>query len=186
MPDYDVAEPLDTDYYSVFANISAPDREAWSRARDFTVEALPQMNDYWERAEFPVHLAKRMGTMNLLADGIDVQGLEPMSALAAGLVNMEVSRGDGSLGTVIAVQGGLVLRTIALFGSDTQRRTWLGPLARGEKLGAFALTEPDHGSDSVAFGNHRLARRGGLRPQWREEVDRQRLRRRCHGCLGTR
>lgn len=151
MPDYDVAEPLDTDYYSVFANISAPDREAWSRARDFTAEALPQMNDYWERAEFPAHLAKRMGAMNLLADGIDVLGLAPMSALAAGLVNMEVSRGDGSLGTVIAVQGGLVLRTIALFGSDTQRRTWLGPLARGEKLGAFALTEPDHGSDSVAL-----------------------------------
>jgi glutaryl-CoA dehydrogenase len=151
MPDYDVAEPLDTDYYSVFANISAPDREAWRRARDFTAEALPQMNDYWERAEFPAHLAKRMGTMNLLADGIDVQGVEPMSALAAGLVNMEVSRGDGSLGTVIAVQGGLVLRTIARFGSDTQRRTWLGPLARGEKLGAFALTEPDHGSDAVAL-----------------------------------
>ena len=74
-----------------------------------------------------------------------------MSPLAAGLVNMEVSRGDGSLGTVIAVQGGLALRSIALFGSDAQRATWLGPLARGEKLGAFALTEPDHGSDSVAL-----------------------------------
>jgi glutaryl-CoA dehydrogenase len=151
MPDYDVAEPLDTDYYAVFANISAPDREAWRRARAFTEEALPQMNDYWERAEFPAHLAKRMGAMNLLADGIEVPGLEPMSPLAAGLVNMEVSRGDGSLGTVIAVQGGLALRSIALFGSEAQRATWLGPLARGEKLGAFALTEPDHGSDSVAL-----------------------------------
>ncbi|BCW48678.1 acyl-CoA dehydrogenase family protein [Arthrobacter sp. StoSoilB13] len=151
MPDYDVSEPLDTDYYAVFANIPAPERQVWRRARAFTEEALPQMNDYWERAEFPAHLAKRMGDLNLLADGIDVQGLEPMSPLAAGLVNMEISRGDGSLGTVIAVQGGLVLRTIALFGSDIQRRTWLGPLARGEKLGAFALTEPDHGSDSVAL-----------------------------------
>ena len=62
MPDYDVSEPLDTDYYSVFANISAPDREVWNRARAFTAEALPQMNDYWERAEFPAHLAKRMGS----------------------------------------------------------------------------------------------------------------------------
>ncbi|WP_427006934.1 acyl-CoA dehydrogenase family protein [Pseudarthrobacter sp. H2] len=151
MPDYDVAEPLDTDYYAVFANIPAPDREAWRRARTFTGEALPQMNDYWERAEFPAHLAKRMGDLNLLADGIEVEGLEPMSPLAAGLVNMEVSRGDGSLGTVIAVQGGLALRSIALFGSEAQRQAWLGPLARGEKLGAFALTEPDHGSDSVAL-----------------------------------
>ncbi|MCO4275979.1 acyl-CoA dehydrogenase family protein [Pseudarthrobacter sp. HLT3-5] len=151
MPDYDVAEPLDTDYYAVFANIPAPDREAWQRARTFTGEALPQMNDYWERAEFPAHLAKRMGDLNLLADGIEVAGLEPMSPLAAGLVNMEVSRGDGSLGTVIAVQGGLALRSIALFGSEAQCQAWLGPLARGEKLGAFALTEPDHGSDSVAL-----------------------------------
>lgn len=151
MPDYDVSEPLDTDYYTLFANIPAADREAWGRARTFTEEALPQMNDYWERAEFPAHLAKRMGDLNLLADGIQVGGLEQLSPLAAGLVNMEVSRGDGSLGTVIAVQGGLALRSIALFGSEAQRRTWLGPLARGEKLGAFALTEPDHGSDSVAL-----------------------------------
>ncbi|MET4136481.1 glutaryl-CoA dehydrogenase [Pseudarthrobacter sp. PvP090] len=151
MPDYDVAEPLDTDYYSVFANIPAPDREVWNRARAFTAEAMPQMNDYWERAEFPAHLAKRMGSMNLLADGLDVPGLDLMSPLGAGLVNMEVSRGDGSLGTVIAVQGGLAMRSIALFGSDAQRETWLGPLGRGEKLGAFALTEPDHGSDSVAL-----------------------------------
>jgi glutaryl-CoA dehydrogenase len=151
MPDYDVAEPLDTDYYAVFANIPVPEREAWRRARTFTEQALPQMNDYWERAEFPAHLVKGMGDLNLLADGIEVEGLELMSPLAAGLVNMEVSRGDGSLGTVIAVQGGLALRSIALFGSEAQRRTWLGPLARGEKLGAFALTEPDHGSDSVAL-----------------------------------
>ncbi|AOT03006.1 acyl-CoA dehydrogenase family protein [Arthrobacter sp. U41] len=151
MPDYDVTEPLDTDYYSVFANIPAPDREVWDRARAFTAEAMPQMNDYWERAEFPAHLVKRMGSMNLLADGIDVQGLELMSPLGAGLVNMEVSRGDGSLGTVIAVQGGLAMRSIALFGSEAQRATWLGPLGRGEKLGAFALTEPEHGSDSVAL-----------------------------------
>lgn len=46
-----------------------------------------------------------------------------MSPLAAGLVNMEVSRGDGSLGTMIAVQGGLAMRSIALFGSQDQRDT---------------------------------------------------------------
>ena len=86
-------------------------------------------------------------------------GLTPMSPLAAGLVNMEISRGDGSMGTVVAVQGGLALRSIAMFGSDEQKATWLVPLARAEKLGAFALTEPDHGSDSVALET--TARRDG-------------------------
>ncbi|MDQ4501766.1 acyl-CoA dehydrogenase family protein [Sinomonas sp. ASV322] len=151
MPDYDVSAALDTDYYGVFADIPAADRAAWDRARGFVDEALPDMNGYWDRAEYPVHLVKRMGELNLLTDGIEVPGLEPMSPLAAGLVNMEISRGDGSLGTVVAVQGGLALRSIAFHGSDAQKERWLGPLARGEELGAFALTEPDHGSDSVSL-----------------------------------
>lgn len=151
MPDYDVSAPLDTDYYGVFDGISAADRAVWERARAFTDEAVPQMNDYWDRAEYPLHLVKRMGELDLLSDGLHVPGQEPMSPLAAGLVNMEVSRGDGSLGTVIAVQGGLAMRSIAYFGSQEQQDRWLGPLARGEEFGAFALTEPDHGSDSVSL-----------------------------------
>ncbi|WP_136610793.1 acyl-CoA dehydrogenase family protein [Sinomonas albida] len=154
MPDYDVSEALDTDYYGVFSalgGIPAADRAHWERARQFVDEALPIINDCWDRAEYPVHLVKRMGELNLLADGIDVPGLEPMSPLAAGLVNMEISRGDGSLGTIVAVQGGLALRSIAFHGSDAQKERWLGPLARGEELGSFALTEPDHGSDSVSL-----------------------------------
>lgn len=151
MPDYDVSEPLDTDYFAVFANLPEADRLAWERARSLSAEALPQMNDYWDRADYPLHLVKRMGEKNLLADGINVPGLEQMSPMAAGLINMEISRIDGSLGTVIAVQGGLALRSIAYFGSDEQKERWMGTLARGEEYGAFALTEPDHGSDSVGL-----------------------------------
>lgn len=149
MPDYDVSQALDTDYFAVFDNLSPADREVWARARLFGQEALPVMNDYWDRADYPLHLLKRMGEMNLLADGIEVPGLETLSPTAAGLVNMEISRVDGSLGTVIAVQGGLALRSIAFHGSPEQKERWLGPLARGEEYGAFALTEPDHGSDSA-------------------------------------
>ncbi|MCH6469253.1 acyl-CoA dehydrogenase family protein [Sinomonas terrae] len=151
MPDYDLESALDTDYYSVFEGIPHDDRAAWERARGFVDETLPDVNGYWDRAEYPVHLVKRMGELNLLADGIEVPGLQPMSPLAAGLVNMEVSRGDGSLGTIVAVQGGLALRSIAFHGSPEQKDRWLGPLARGEELGSFALTEPDHGSDSVSL-----------------------------------
>ncbi|MDR6621023.1 acyl-CoA dehydrogenase family protein [Sinomonas atrocyanea] len=159
MPDYDVSAALDTDYYAAFEDLPAEDRAHWDRARAFSEEALPQMNEYWDRAEYPLHLVKRMGELNLLADGIGVPGLEPMSPLAAGLVNMEISRCDGSLGTVVAVQGGLALRSIAFHGSEEQKERWLGPLARGEELGSFALTEPDHGSDSVSLET--TARRDG-------------------------
>lgn len=151
MPDYDVSAPLDTDYYGVFADVPAADRAFWSRARTFAVETLDELTAAWDKAEYPLHLARRLGELDLLTDGVEGPGLTPMSPLAAGLVNMEISRGDGSMGTVVAVQGGLALRSIAMFGSDEQKATWLVPLARAEKLGAFALTEPDHGSDSVAL-----------------------------------
>ena len=151
MTDYDVSAPLDTDFYGVFANIPAADREIWNRARTFSVDTLDELADAWEKAEYPLHLVRRLGYLDLLTDGVEGPGLTPMSPLAAGLVNMEISRGDGSMGTVIAVQGGLALRSIALFGSDEQKAKWLVPLARAEKLGAFALTEPDHGSDSAGL-----------------------------------
>ncbi len=74
-----------------------------------------------------------------------------MSPLAAGLVHMELHRGDGSVGTFYGVQFGLAMQSIELHGSDEQKQRWLPAMARLEKIGAFALTEPDHGSDSVAL-----------------------------------
>jgi glutaryl-CoA dehydrogenase len=74
-----------------------------------------------------------------------------MSPIAVGLVHMELNRGDGSLGTFLGVQAGLAMRSIALLGSEEQKRRWLPGMSTLELLGAFALTEPLHGSDSVAL-----------------------------------
>jgi glutaryl-CoA dehydrogenase len=82
-----------------------------------------------------------------------------MSPLARGLVNMELHRGDGSLGTFLGVQSGLAMKSIALHGSEEQKQRWLPALAKLEAVGAFALTEPAHGSDSVALETS--ARRDG-------------------------
>src|SRR5258706_8781858 len=82
-----------------------------------------------------------------------------MSPIATGLVHMELNRGDGSLGTFLGVQAGLAMRSIARLGSEEQKQRWLPPMASLEKLGAFALTEPLHGSDSVALETS--ARRDG-------------------------
>src|ERR671921_2594761 len=82
-----------------------------------------------------------------------------MDALSAGLIHMELNRGDGSLGTFLGVQAGLAMRSIAMLGSEEQKQRWLGPMAKLEAIGAFALTEPDHGSDSIALETS--ARRDG-------------------------
>ena len=156
---YDTTTRRDSDYYAVFADIPADDRAAWDRAKAYVDEVGPRMADAWDRGEYPLDIARRMGEMDLVVDGIDHPKLTRFSPLAAGLVNMEISRGDGSLGTVLAVQGGLALRTLALFGSDEQQERWLTALADGSVLGSFALTEPDHGSDSVSLETS--ARRDG-------------------------
>ena len=72
---------------------------------------------------------------------------------------LELNRGDGSLGTFLGVQAGLAMQSIAMLGSEEQKQRWLPPMATLEKLGAFALTEPLHGSDSVALETS--ARRDG-------------------------
>ncbi|MGN7968826.1 acyl-CoA dehydrogenase family protein [Microbacterium sp. 22296] len=148
---YDLLGRRDTDYYAVFADIPDADRAVWDRAKAFVDEVGTRMQGEWDAATYPVELVQRMGELELLTDGIEHPELAHTSPLAAGLVNMEVSRHDGSLATALAVQGGLALRTLALFGSPEQQRRWLKPLADGTVLGAFALTEPDHGSDSVSL-----------------------------------
>jgi glutaryl-CoA dehydrogenase len=151
-PDYVLDEALGTDAAGVFDSVSDADRAYWMRARAFVQDdLLPVIGEHWDRSEYSLDLVRRLGELDLLRDGVAVDGWEPMSKTAAGLVSMELSRGDGSIATVSGVQGGLAMRSIALCGSEEQRRRWLPRMATGELLGAFALTEPTHGSDSVSL-----------------------------------
>ena len=151
-PSYSVNRPLDTDYYGVFDDISDSDRDAWRRARAVVDEVADDLLAAWETAEYPhERVLASLGRHDVMSDGVDHEGITRISPLAAGLIVMELSRGDGSLGTIQAVQGGLALRTLALYGSDEQKDRWLEALDRGEVPGSFALTEPDHGSDSTGL-----------------------------------
>lgn len=140
-----------TDFYQVFSDVTGADLDAWNTAAEYGESILDEINDYWEKAEYPVHLVRRIAEYGIFTDGLDIDGHDKLSPLAAGLVSMEIARADGSMASALAVQAGLVLRTIAEFGSAEQKAEWLGPLAAVEKLGSFALTEPDHGSDSIAL-----------------------------------
>jgi glutaryl-CoA dehydrogenase len=156
----DIGRALGTDYFLLREELTDAELDYLDRTRRFVdEEVLPVMPGYWERAELPLELFGRLGELGLVGDGIEGYGCPPMSAVAAGLIQMELSRGDGSLGTVLGVQAGLAMRSIAMFGSEEQKLRWLPRLAGMEALGAFALTEPDHGSDSVALET--TARREG-------------------------
>src|SRR5215471_16281379 len=148
----DIGNALGTDYFMIRSTLPPADVEYLDRTRRFVhEEVLPVINSYWERAEVPLDLCRRLGELGLVGDGIEGYGCPPMTSLAAGLIHMELNRGDGSLGTFLGVQAGLAMRSIAMLGSPEQKQRWLPDLARVDKLGAFALTEPEHGSDSVAL-----------------------------------
>lgn len=148
----DIGKSLGTDYFGLRDELTGAEQEYLDRTREFVdTEVLPVINGYWERAEFPWALVKKMGALGIVGDGIVGYGCPPMSSVAAGLINMELNRGDGSLGTFQAVQAGLAMRSIWMLGSEEQKQRWLPEMATLDKLGAFALTEPEHGSDAVAL-----------------------------------
>jgi glutaryl-CoA dehydrogenase len=155
-----IGDALSTDYFLLRDQLTDTQLDHLTRARRFVDdEVLPTINDYWDRAEFPWPLVEKLGTSGLVGDGIAGYGCPPLDPLSAGLVTMELNRGDGSIGTFVGVQAGLAMRSIASCGSEEQKQRWLPPMARLEKIGAFALTEPDHGSDAVSLQT--TARRDG-------------------------
>src|SRR4029079_5174252 len=86
-------------------------------------------------------------------------GCAGLGSVAAGLIMQELERGDSGLRTFASVQGSLAMMAINLFGSEEQKNRWLPEMARGQKLGCFALTEPDFGSNPAGMGS--TARKAG-------------------------
>jgi glutaryl-CoA dehydrogenase len=147
-----LGEALGTDFFSVREQFTDEQWDKFATVRKFVdTEVVPVAGQYWERAEIAWDLVRRLPELGIVGGSLKGYGCAGMSAMASGLVNMELHRGDGSLGVVLGVHSGLAMRSIALCGSEEQKARWLPEMATMGKLGAFALTEPDHGSDSVAL-----------------------------------
>jgi glutaryl-CoA dehydrogenase len=160
LPYAHLGEALATDYFQIREQFTDEQWEHFITTRRFVdEEVLPAINEYWEAAELPWPLMRRLADLGLYGEDIEGYGCPGMSPLARGLVNMELHRGDGSLGTFLGVQSGLAMKSIDLLGSEQQKERWLPALAKLDAIGAFALTEPEHGSDSVALETS--ARRDG-------------------------
>ena len=140
------------DYYHLDDTLTDQERAVRDRVRAFgTDEVLPVINDYWDRAEFPFELVPKLAALGVAGGTIEGYGCPGLSPVAAGIVSRELARADGSVDTFFGVHSGLAMGSIALLGSEEQKRRWLPPMARMETIGAFALTEPEHGSDSVSL-----------------------------------
>jgi glutaryl-CoA dehydrogenase len=152
---------LDADFYQLEELLDDEGRDVVLRVRDFMEKSVaPVINHYWIREEFPHDLVPglaRLGIAGLACEGFDCPG---GSSLLDGMIAMELARVDSSIATFMGVHGGLAMGSIYLCGSDEQKRRWLPAMARMEKIGAFALTEPDVGS-GAAGGLTTTAQRDG-------------------------
>jgi glutaryl-CoA dehydrogenase len=148
----DLGHSLATDYFFLREQLTDEQLETLRRVRVFVDdEVRPVIGGYWERAEMPWPLIRRLGELGVVGEDIHGYGCPGLDPITCGLVHMELNRGDGSLGTFLGVQSGLAMKSIAMLGSEEQKQRWLPGMACLEQLGAFALTEPNHGSDSVAL-----------------------------------
>lgn len=155
-----MTETARTDFYAVDELLTPEEIDVRDRVADWCAkEVTPRINDYWERAEFPFELVPAFAQLGIAGGTIQGYGSPGMSAVAAGLVAAELARADGSIGTFNGVHSFLAMQSIALLGSEEQRERFLPEMARMEKIGAFGLTEPRHGSDAVALETR--ARRDG-------------------------
>jgi glutaryl-CoA dehydrogenase len=152
---------IDADFYELAELLDDHGRELTGQVREYMEKSVaPVINHYWIREEFPHDLVPGLAQLNIA--GLACEGYECPggSALLDGMVALELARVDCSMATFMGVHGGLAMGSIYLCGSEEQKRRWLPAMARMEKIGAFALTEPDVGS-GVAGGLTTTAERDG-------------------------
>ena len=150
-----------SDFYDLEALLDEQDRETLMRVRAFMDEQVePIINEYWTRAQFPRQLIPGIAELGIAGAQYSGSGCPGRSSLFDGIVSMELGRGDPSVATFIGVHGGLAMGTLHLCASEEQKERWLPAMARMDLIGAFGLTEPEHGSD-VARGIQTTARRDG-------------------------
>src|SRR5579864_4875846 len=133
-------------------DLSSDQLDVQKLCREFAEGEIAPHAEHWDsRAEFPLDVVKKMGALGLLGLPFPERyGGAGLDTVAYSLAVMEIGRGDASVGITMAAHVSLGSMPFLMFGSESQKEKFLPPLARGEKLWAFGLTEPQAGSDAGA------------------------------------
>jgi glutaryl-CoA dehydrogenase len=160
MPNFEAA-----DFYNLEELLTAEERRIRDDVRRWVQERfLPVVAQHYRDGTFPMELVPELAKLNAFGPSIKGYGCAGLGSVACGLIMQELERGDSGLRTFASVQGSLAMMAIDFFGSEEQKNRWLPEMAKGDKLGCFALTEPDFGSNP-----------GGLQTRARKTADGYRL-----------
>jgi len=136
-----------SDFYYLYETLPAEELAIVKRVREFMeTKVAPVITGYWVKDQFPFDLlpeVKKLGIGGLAMKGYGCAG---GSLALLGFVQMESARVDPSFSTFLGVHIGLAMGSIYIDGSEEQKQKWLPPMARFDKIGSFALTEPLVGS----------------------------------------
>jgi len=124
-------------------------------------EVKPLASRMDREAAYPAELVHRLGEMGFLGMLVPEElGGAGMDVISYVLAMEEISKVWASLGVIVSVNNSLVCAPLLKFGSEAQKKKYLAPLARGERLGCYALTEPGAGSDAGAIQTHAVKYNG--------------------------
>ncbi|MEX0753484.1 MAG: acyl-CoA dehydrogenase family protein, partial [Xanthobacteraceae bacterium] len=153
-------DPLDLE-----SELSEEERRVRDTARAYAKDKLfPRVLAAFREERFDRAIMTEMGALGLLGPTIpEADGGAGLGHVAYGLIAREIERADSGYRSALSVQSSLVMLPIHLFGSDMQRRKYLAKLAKGELVGCFGLTEPDHGSDPGSMTTRAEQASGGFR-----------------------
>ena len=142
--------------------LAADERQVRDAVRAFVEsEALPAVVPHFREGTFPMALVPRMGELGIFGAHIDGYGCAGLGAVAYGLIMQELERADSGYRSFASVQSSLAMTAIHQFGTEEQRERFLPEMAAGRLIGAFALTEADHGSDPAGMETRAVEVDGG-------------------------
>jgi len=144
------------DYFLVDELFTEEHRLIRDTARAFIKKELsPIIEDACQKCVFPTQIVKGLANIGAFGPTIPTQyGGAGLDYISYGLIMQEIERGDSGIRSMASVQGSLVMYPIYAFGSEEQKKKFLPPMAAGEKIGCFGLTEPDHGSNPSGMITH--------------------------------
>jgi glutaryl-CoA dehydrogenase len=137
------------DYFDVDTLLTEEERMIRDTMREWVDDnLLPIIEDAYIGRTFPKEIIPQLAELGVYGANLPEEyGCAGLNNVAYGLIMQELERGDSGIRSFASVQGALCMYPIYEFGSEEQRQKYLPPMARGEVLGCFGLTEPDYGSN---------------------------------------